>query len=119
MKFFRMTLLFLTLVALKAQAFDVHEAATHEVYLPQKNNLGVAVGSTWTTSSYILVEAFAGAEILRCGFHCFSYVDASTKIAAQNGETNYQATVGWRFQKYYDDSSWGPYLRPLVGMDHY
>ncbi len=90
-----------------------------EVFVPQKFDVGISLGTAFSTSSYILIEGFSGLEVSKCGDNCAIYVDVSMRVAAQNGETHYIGTAGPRFQKYFADSSWGPYLRPFAGLDHY
>lgn len=101
------------------QAADGHTLVTREPYLPQKYDFGGAVGTAWTTSNYILLEMFGGVRATLCAEHCFQYIDGALRVAAQHGQTNFMFTAGWRFQKYYEESSWGPYLRPFIGTNHY
>jgi len=107
------------LVMPSAQAFEGHSLVTREPYLPQKFDLGGSLGAAFSTSPYILIEALAGFHTTSCGFHCWYYIDLQFRTAAQNGETNYQALLVWRFQKFFDGSSWGPYARVFAGNDHY
>jgi len=90
-----------------------------EPYSPQIFDIGVSLGTAFSTSSYILVEGFSGLRIGSYNEHDMIYIDASIRIAAQNGETHYIGTIGPRFQTYYENSSWGPYIRSFIGDDHY
>ncbi len=100
-------------------AESTHPMVVREPFVPQSFDLGVAIGNAWSSSSYILVEGFMGFKVTTCGLHCFVYIDLDEKVAAQRGQTHYISTVGPRFQTYTDGSSWGPYLRPFVGTNHY
>jgi hypothetical protein len=103
----------------QAMAYEGHSLAAREPYLPQKYDFGVALGSAFNSSNYAFFEIFSGFQTTSCAHHCFDYIDLSGRALVQNGETNYQALIGWRFQKFFDDSMWGPYLRPFGGIEHY
>lgn len=106
--------------SLLAAAADGHSLVVREPYIPQSVDLGLACGEGFSSfSSYIVGEGYAGFQITSCGHHCFQYLDLSEKVAAQSGQTYYHTLAGWRFQKYFDGSSWGPYLRPFLGISHY
>ncbi len=102
-----------------ATASEGHSLVTHEDYIPQTTDLGAAIGLAFNTSNYILADFFGGFQITSCGFHCFQYFDFSARAAAQNGQSHYMSIIGWRLQRYFDGSSWGPYLRPFIGNNHY